>query len=192
MKQWLFKLRSYTPIPFLIWGLWVSQFNLTWFIIGLVVGLPGELIRLWAVGHAGSITRTRHVQADELITTGPYSYVRNPLYTGNLLIYLGLILAMHPAWLWLPLVVLVFFLLQYTFIVQLEEETLTDLFGDAYHEYRQHVPRLIPRLTPWKRHTGKRAMDWQKAFKSEERTLEAFALTVFLIIVVRAMHVCGG
>jgi protein-S-isoprenylcysteine O-methyltransferase Ste14 len=194
MKELLFKLRSYTPIPFLLWGLWLLEFNWTSFAAGLTLVVAGELLRLWAVGHAGSLTRTRNVGADRLVTTGPYAFVRNPLYTGNMLIYCGMVLAMSPSWPWLLLLVFIWFLWQYTLIVQLEEGKLITLFGDEYEQYRKHVPRIIPRLMPWRveGEDTKSTMDWKRAFRSERRTQEAILVTVLLIFIVRNWHVCSG
>ena len=60
-------------------------------IIGLTLILLGELLRIWAVSYAGGITRTTKVGAQILCTTEPYSYTRNPLYIGNMIIYTGVV-----------------------------------------------------------------------------------------------------
>jgi protein-S-isoprenylcysteine O-methyltransferase Ste14 len=195
MKNLLFRWRSFTPIPFLIAGLFLEDFRPVWFAAGLSLALSGELIRLWAVGHAGSITRTRNVGAPELVTSGPYARVRNPLYTGNMLLYVGLITAMAPRWPWLIALVLAWFWFQYTLIIQLEEEKLIQLFGEQYLEYSKAVPRIFPRFTPWSGNGANntpRAMNWTKAWRSEQRTLQALLITVILILAARCLHgICG-
>ena len=58
--------------------------------MGGIVIISGEFLRFWGVAYAGSLTRTTtSVKANELITIGPFAHVRNPLYIGNILIYLG-------------------------------------------------------------------------------------------------------
>lgn len=84
----------------------------------------------------------------ELVVGGPYAYVRNPMISGVLLVLLGEALlirsAPHLAW------AATFFLINATYIPLLEEPGLQRRFGEAYEEYRAAVPRLIPRLRPWK------------------------------------------
>ena len=80
----------------------------------------------------------------ELVITGFYRYVRNPIYGGVLLIFLG-----HFLWLGylsLLLYAVLSFFGVHLFIVGYEEPTLKKKFGAAYEEYLQSVPRWIPRL----------------------------------------------
>jgi protein-S-isoprenylcysteine O-methyltransferase Ste14 len=80
----------------------------------------------------------------ELVMTGPYHYVRNPIYVGVMLIFLG-----HFLWFgyWALLMYMVFaFLVAHVFIILYEEPTLKRKFGVAYEEYLKHVPRWIPRF----------------------------------------------
>jgi protein-S-isoprenylcysteine O-methyltransferase Ste14 len=80
----------------------------------------------------------------ELVVTGPYRYVRNPIYVGVLSIFLG-----HFLWFgyWALLIYTVFaFVGVHFFIVFYEEPTLKKKFGAAYEEYLQQVPRWIPKF----------------------------------------------
>ena len=90
VRQRLFQYRSYTPIPFLLIMVFFAQPTRISLIVGLATILAGEGVRLWGVAIAGSETRTTGpVGGTFLVTTGPFAYVRNPLYVGNMLIYLG-------------------------------------------------------------------------------------------------------
>ena len=86
----LSKYRSYTPIPFLLVMIWFAQPTILSLVAGCAVVLTGELIRFWGVSIAGAETRTTGtVGGTFLITNGPFSYVRNPLYVGNMMLYAG-------------------------------------------------------------------------------------------------------
>ena len=102
--------------------------------IGLPVAVAGLLLRAWAAGHLEKNTR--------LATTGPYAWVRNPLYLGTLLTACGLVTASRR-----PLLALLFalvFALVYLPAIQLEEEYLRELFPD-FGEYAERVRALWPR-----------------------------------------------
>ena len=61
--------------------------------LGLPLAIAGELVRCWAVGYSGVTTRGDAVEAPQLVTAGPYAYVRNPLYVGNFMTALGFAVA---------------------------------------------------------------------------------------------------
>jgi protein-S-isoprenylcysteine O-methyltransferase Ste14 len=83
----------------------------------------------------------------KLVVHGPYRYVRNPMISGVLIVLLGeALVLLSPSHFWW---VLTFFAINAVYIPLLEEPLLQSRFGDSYTEYRRHVPRLIPRLTPW-------------------------------------------
>ena len=83
-------------------------------------------------------TRTRDVGAPSLCTSGPYAQTRNPLYVGNMLMYVGIVLiAGMPNELFAAIVTAVFFIVQYSLIISLEEETLDKLFREEYSVYFQ-------------------------------------------------------
>ena len=105
-------------------------------IIGFAIALVGELIRFWGVSWAGSETRsTGGVGGTFLIISGPFAYVRNPLYVGNVLMYLGLGIMSFALFPYLQIVAIIFFLIQYYFIVQEEEKYLREKFKDDYKDY---------------------------------------------------------
>ena len=92
IRQFFFKYRSYTPIPLVLVLLYFSNPFQPAIYFGIGLLAVGESIRIWAVRYAGGRTRTRKVGAPKLVTSGPFAYVRNPLYLGNMLMYLGIVL----------------------------------------------------------------------------------------------------
>jgi len=184
LAQFFFRYRSYTPIPLLLIMLYQANPGIPWLIPGLLLILLGESIRFWGVSYAGGETRTTNVGASRLVTDGPFGYVRNPLYTGNMILYAGVVLVAGGPWMWyLLLAAIVFFGIQYSLIISLEEETLHDMFGEAYTEYKEHVPRIIPQFTPWSGsyHSHTRRLSFREALKPEKNTLFNIGMVLFLI-----------
>ena len=65
-----------------------------------------------------------------------------------------------------------FFIIQYYFIISLEEETLRLKFKDQYKTYTENVPKLLPRITPWKSGNKTTPKDIFSTIKTEKRTLQ--------------------
>jgi len=82
-----------------------------------------------------------------LVVRGPYAYVRNPMISGVVFVLLGeaLLLLSRPHLEWALIVLLI----NAVYIPLVEEPLLLNRFGDEYREYCRHVPRLMPRITPW-------------------------------------------
>lgn len=185
-RHLVFRYRSYTPIPFLIVMAVFARPTAASILAGLAVVLLGEAIRLWGVSIAGSETRTTGtVGGTYLITTGPFAHVRNPLYVGNVLLYVGVGIMANALTPWLPLAALGWFALQYSLIVSGEEEYLAARFGEAYERYRTNVPRFLPRVTPYRDAAPPpKRVDLREGLASERRTLQAIVLvTLFLVAV---------
>ncbi len=134
-------------------------------ILGTAVCLLGQWLRVWAwgsnavVGKAGVRER------------GPYALMRHPLYAGNFLIVLGLVLVYHNPWVY-PLFLLPFAYL-YDAITRMEEQRLHWRFPHDYEGYRQvAVPRFLPVLS----HLGRafdttRPFGWRLAWRKEYESL---------------------
>ena len=181
----LFNYRSYTPIPFLILMVIFANPTVASLVIGFVIALFGEYLRFWGVSWAGSETRTTGgVGGTYLIISGPFAYVRNPLYVGNILLYVGIGIMSMALFPYLQFAALIFFSLQYHFIVLEEEGYLVDEFSD-YDEYCKQVPRFFPRLTPYKNSNVEQPPFSMKAgFRSEQRSLQAFIGVSIVIVVI--------
>lgn len=111
--------------------------TLSFAVMGTVLILVGVIIRLWSGLYIGGHKNR------ELVTKGPYSLVRNPLYTGNLVSALGLMLMTQS--LIVTLVVMLGLSVIYVATIRHEERKLEKLFADDYTLYCQSTPRIIPR-----------------------------------------------
>lgn len=125
-----------------------SAFSVT---AGLPLAIAGELLRCWAVGYSGVTTREDRVTAPELVTAGPYAYVRNPLYVGNFITAAGFALAFTGsnsggARAALIAASLGTMAAVYATIIPHEEQYLRSQFGAPYEEYCAHVPSILPAL----------------------------------------------
>jgi len=186
IRQSLFQYRSYTPFPFLFAMMLFARPTPATLLSGVVLTLLGESLRFWGVAYAGSLTRvTGSVGAPEVVISGPFSYVRNPLYIGNILMYSGVGLMANALTPWLVLVALVYFILQYSLIVSLEEEFLEKEFGEGYREFKNNVPRFFPRLRPYQNpRQEQQKPNWAEAVRSERRTFQAIVLAMLLVLLI--------
>lgn len=181
--KWWFKHRGESPLPLLLFVLlWPVTVSVgTWF-QGLILILCGEAIRMWSVGYAGGITRTRTGDLNKLVTKGPFKYTRNPIYIGNIIMYLGVGITLSSyKLLWL---VFLYFAIQYTLIVRYEENILLDSFGPEYELYRTKVPRWIPNFASTIEESGHQ-FNIKETLYNERRTLTAIFVILVISIVKR-------
>ena len=176
----LFRLRSLTALPFILIVIYFSRPTFASVLVGAIPLILGELLRLWAVGYAGGATRSRTLgAASDLVTTGPYAHVRNPLYLGNLLLSLGVCVIANVYW--MIIVLLVGYFIQYLPIIASEEAYLREFCGAAYRTYYTVVPRFIPRLRSYANPSA-HSFSLSRALKAEKRTLTAIACVIGLIV----------
>jgi protein-S-isoprenylcysteine O-methyltransferase Ste14 len=110
--------------------------------IGIALFLTGLGLAVWARVHLGrnwGTPMSEKVDA-ELVTSGPYQYIRNPIYSGIILASIGTMVAI--SWYWLVIVALTGTYFIYSAIV--EERTMQRLFPSTYPEYKRSTKRLIP------------------------------------------------
>jgi protein-S-isoprenylcysteine O-methyltransferase Ste14 len=159
--------------------------NLWSLVIGFVIALPGEAIRLWGVSWTGSETRTTGAAGGTfLIISGPFAYVRNPLYIGNILLYLGFGVMSFALFPYLQIIAICFFLWQYNSIIKYEEKYLYEKFGNDYNNYIKNVRSIIPRLTPYKNSSVEQPpFNFKAGLRSEKRSVQAF-ISISLVILI--------
>ncbi len=120
------------------------------FFVCLAVSYVGLAVRWFTVGFvpAGTSGRnTNEQRAHELNTSGVYSVVRNPLYVGNFLALLGVILSLK-VW-WLVAIFVLAYALYIERVVAAEEDFLSRRFGRTYDEWAAPTPAFLPRLRSW-------------------------------------------
>ncbi|MBK9334779.1 MAG: isoprenylcysteine carboxylmethyltransferase family protein [Ignavibacteria bacterium] len=187
-----FKYRSYIPLPFVFLMLIFMEPTLTSIVIGFTIALSGELIRIWSVSFAGSETRTTSgVGGTYLVTQGPYSVIRNPLYAGNILIYIGIGIMSNALSPYLQIFAFIFFFFQYHCIVLAEEEFLQNKFTKVYSDYKKTVGRFIPKFTQLPDHIKSGLeLNVKNGLRSERRSLQAFLITSAIIITYYLLKEC--
>lgn len=184
---WLFRYRSSLPVPLAlvlvlvrageVHGIWPA-------VLGPALVAVGEGLRVWAIRHIGTISRTRTTRYGPLITTGPYAVVRNPLYVGNWFLWTGFVVWSRLLWM-LPIAWIVF-ALQYRAIARWEAAFIRGIYTSAYDEYARDVRAWVPR---WPKRGATPAgprHPWRAVAFSERGTLIAIAVMVALLIAKRA------
>jgi len=141
--------RIRVPVGFVAAALYVWLAWPTWssILYGSAIILPALVLRTAASGHVR--------KNQEVTTSGPYAYTRNPLYLGSIILVIGFGVASRNLWLAVALVAI--FVALYLPVILDEENYLREQFPE-FSEYAQRVPRIIPKL---------RAEASQDAFSSQ-------------------------
>jgi protein-S-isoprenylcysteine O-methyltransferase Ste14 len=141
-------------------------------LLGAVVGVLGLSVRAHAAGYL-------HKQ-EVLTVTGPYARTRNPLYLGSAILALGAGMATHS---WISaLILIVYFAVVYSIVMQREANELLLRHGASFEEYARAVPLFIPRLTAAKL-TGDSGGSFSFAQYSKNHEWQASLGFLFLLIV---------
>ena len=188
LGEWLFQRRTLLPLPIAAAILLIpsgeTSRNVAAILGGIALTLSGEALRMWGVRHIGVISRTRSDRLGPLVESGPFAHLRNPLYIGNIALWIGF--AITAGLLWLAPIVLVLLGLEYHAIVRWEEHLLEWRLGETYRLYASRVPRWIPPL----HHRGHgvrsvssvvESFSWRETFFSERGTLIAIAAGYLLL-----------
>ena len=104
-----------------------------WLGLGLsIVGLAGVIVSRYTLGRAFAV----RARATDLVTTGIYSRIRNPIYISAEILLLGLVIMRRNYWL---LVVLILIIPLQLWRAHKEARVLEEKFGEAYREYRRRT-----------------------------------------------------
>jgi protein-S-isoprenylcysteine O-methyltransferase Ste14 len=135
--------------------------------VGLAVATAGQTLRAMVIGLAYIVRggKGKKIHADTLVTDGFFAHSRNPLYVGNMLVFLGLFIVLHS-----PLGYLVgvpFFYIAYLSITLAEEDYLRKKFGEEYVEYCSRVNRFLPSLRGLGATMRSMSFNWGRLIRKE-------------------------
>ena len=143
------------------------------------------LVRTWGTSYLqAEVMRDFRVHTERLVADGPYRYVRNPLYLGNILLATEIGLMASRVGFWIVSLGMTVFV--YRLILREEAELMRDQ-GEPYRGYCATVPRLLPALTPRVPPAGN-APRWGQGFRAELTywcmglAVAAFAVTLKLAV----------
>ena len=140
------RFRQFSGISFVILVSVAGEPKELLFFAGGVLVFLGIAVRLWSSGH---IKKNK-----ALATDGPYTYVRHPLYVGNITLGFGFALA-SGLWWSLPLLIVIL-LAFYPHAIHQEDENLHRMFKKDWEQWRKKTWALIPRLTSYRSAQGGR------------------------------------
>lgn len=165
------RIRVPLGFAFAIVYIWLAHPTTNSIILGVLILIPGLLLRTLASGH---VRKNR-----ELTMTGPYSYTRNPLYLGSLILAAGFAFAARN-W-WIGLIMAIMFFAIYLPVILSEERFLRETFPE-YEEYASHVPRLWLRLTPFRRQQGSFSADLYRKHREYNALLGSLLVIGILVL----------
>ena len=188
--NWLFKYRGILPVIILFigtgvyihakiyhkslifednfYGAYYEQFC-------LIISLIGLFIRIYTVGHTPANTSGRNTTnqvADYLNVTGIYSIVRNPLYLGNFMMWLGV--AFLTLNMWFIIVFCLAYWIYYERIIFSEEQFLIRKFGKSYTDWADKTPAFFPKFSKFIKPSI--PFSWKKVLKKEKNGFLALFL----------------
>lgn len=157
-------------------------------IAGLALALSGQALRAAVIGFAyikrGGLNKK--VYAHTLVTDGFFGICRNPLYVGNLLMQLGLLVIHGNPW--VLLLGLAFFVFVYVSIVAAEERFLSGKFGEDYSAYCRAVNRWWPDVSRLAPSIEGIRFDWRRVVIKDYSTLCSNLVTALLLLAYEAVY----
>ena len=165
--------RLRVPLGFVVAAVYLWRARPDWqsLVLGSILIFPGLALRALASGHL-----RKNV---ELSTSGPYAYVRNPLYLGSVILAAGFALAARDEWLWVAMCG--FFAAFYFPVILAEEEYLHANFPE-YAEYARRVPRLWPRFRRVGARQGRFSRELYLQHREYNALLGAVAMLAALVV----------
>ena len=158
--------RLRVPLGFVTAAIAVAFARPTWasWGIGLAVALVGEGLRLWAAGHLE--------KGREITNSGPYRFVRHPLYLGSSLLGIGFVVASRS--LVVAAITALYLAVTLGAAILIEEATLDEKFGGRYSDYRDGRVEAVAR-----------PFSWARARRNREHRAMAGLIAVFLFLLWR-------
>ncbi len=131
--------------------------------LGFIILLTGIILRMSARGHK----KAHSQKSEKLVTSGPYTFVRNTMYLGSFLMGAGFILMVWPWWS-LPIFAGLFYV-RFTKQIIKEEAYLLKIGGDGYTRYCKRVRRIFPSLRHLPQARLRRVIKLKEAFSTNEK-----------------------
>jgi protein-S-isoprenylcysteine O-methyltransferase Ste14 len=165
------RIRVPLGFAFAAFYLWRARPMWSALLVGTVFALMGIFLRAVASGH---VEKNR-----VLATTGPYAYVRNPLYVGSIIIGIGFTIAARDLWVLIAIVLL--FVLIYMPVIRSEEAFLRGQFPE-YGDYARRVPSLLPRTVLFRQITTGFSRELYFSHREYNSLLGAAAVVAALVV----------
>ncbi len=159
------------PLFIVLLLLLLTQLKPRWFVPGLLVSVIGELLQVWCF----ATIKTQKT----LTSTGPYMFVRNPMYIGRFFLIFGALMMTGNIWILAGFALLYFFYM--TNRVRREEKKLQALFGAAYDAYCQRVNRYLPTVKNFK---AKKltAVSWESFLQNNAHLNMLLVIACYLVL----------
>ncbi|CAH9018108.1 methyltransferase family protein [Candidatus Nitrosacidococcus sp. I8] len=156
------------------------RINLAVILFGLFVYLFGEGIRVMTIGltYIKRGGKDKQVHADNLIMEGFFAHCRNPLYLGNLFIYLSFFIIHGNIWVYI--LGILFFLITYNAMVAAEEFFLQQKFSTIYIKYCSQVNRWLPNITGLKDAFKQITFNWRQVIGADYSSVYSATMVILL------------
>lgn len=158
---------------------------------GFLIALMGQSLRILTIGYKYVIRggRGRQVYAEDLVVGGVFAHSRNPMYVGNVTMFLGIAVMVHSTLMYAVGVPAMLYI--YTAIVAAEEAFLRGKFGPAFDEYCKRVNRWIPDFRGFSKTVSGQPFQWQRVISKEYGTLNSLLVSSILVRVWSVWRVEG-
>lgn len=172
--------KDYSPIPLIILLLIFARPTALTATIGLAIISLGVIFRVFTISHIIETRKNHPDNTFKVYESGPYRFIRSPLYTGNLLIAAGL--SLFSGVLNIFIATLAIGIIQLILTLYLDEHNYIKTYGDKYREYRKKVPAIIPIKIPTKKEIF-RPREFSPAIEKEVKTVGAIAIIILVLLV---------
>lgn len=201
--NFLFKYRGQIPVVLFLASIPVIYFTdysflehneqAYWWCLGFAVlcSFLGQYVRAIAIGTSNKNTSGRNTKeqvAEALNTKGIYSVVRHPLYLGNYLMWIGIVL--YSFNIWFVLVVSLLFWVYYERIMFAEERFLERKFGEAYMSWSLNVPAFIPSFKNYEK--SPIPFSWRTILRREYSGVSATIIGFVFVDIIRDAVISGS
>jgi protein-S-isoprenylcysteine O-methyltransferase Ste14 len=174
LERWL-KLRFAILYPFGIFIVLFSNSDDKSIMAGIWFILAGLFLRVWANGYA--------IKLEKLTTSGPYAFVRHPLYLGTMLLLFGLIIMLKIYY--IGVLLLFIMIAVYYRTIEKEEQMLEQKFKHQYLNYKNKISAIIPTIFLYRK-GEKWSFSFKRLIKSQE-----YKLFLWMLILIIAFHLKG-